>query len=180
MTTSSPERELCPVCHFEWAVIDPDEVSPRINVAVGQLATMLSADTELASRRPSAERWSCVEYGSHLRDVLLNVRERLILTSLEDVPSPAPLYREERVTLGLYAGDSPATVSADLEMSARLFTATFDVLRPTFGERTLIYSRLNGDLRTLYWTGAQVLHECEHHLSDVRDNVVLLSDGDHR
>jgi hypothetical protein len=174
VTTPNEAREICPGCNYEWAVIEPDEVTPRINAAVGQLATILLANGESAARRPTPDRWSALEYGAHLRDVLLNVRDRLILTVIEDVPSPSPIYRDERVRLGLYADDSAATVATDLEGAARLFTSTFDVLRVDHLDRTLVYSKFLGEIRSLAWTGAQVLHECEHHLGDVRENLTML------
>lgn len=162
------------MCHFEWARIAPSEVSPRIHDAVGQMATILVAHAAIATQRPEPDRWSALEYGAHLRDVMVNVRDRIILAVVEDVPSPYPLYREERVTLGLYANETVPIVAADLESAASLFTRTFDTLRTDYVERTMIYSRLLGDERTIGWTGAQVLHECEHHLQDVRDNVTRL------
>jgi hypothetical protein len=168
------EPEHCPVCGFVWDAIDPHEVSPRINAAIGQFATIVVANAATALRRPTPERWSAVEYAAHLRDVVLNVRDRLILTVVEDLPSPFPLYREERVALQLYANDTPTSVASDLEFAARLFTSTFDVLRVNYLERRLIYSRILGDERSLGWTGAQVLHECEHHLEDVKENFDLL------
>jgi hypothetical protein len=174
MTPDSPRREACPTCEFEWDVVDPEEVSARVNAAIGRLATILSANAESADIRPEPARWSALEYGAHVRDVLLNVRDRLILTAVEDHPSPPPLYREERVALNLYAHESASTIAADLEFAARLFTTTFDILRTEHLERTLVYSRQLGETRTLGWTGAQVLHECEHHLDDVRENFARL------
>lgn len=166
--------ESCPVCGFVWDSIDPDEVTPRIRAAIGQMTTLLVADAARAGVRPDTDRWSVLEYGAHVRDVLLSARDRLILAAIEDNPSPYPIHRDERVRLGLYRRDTPEAVAGDLEVAARLFEVAFDTLRPAALERPIIYSRILGDQRTFAWTGAQGLHEVEHHLDDMRDNVARL------
>ena len=93
---------------------------------------------------------------------------------VEDEPTPFPLYREERVNIGLYANETPRSVSDGLEVAAQLFTGTFETLRLDYLDRTLVYGYPVAAVRTLGWTGAQVVHECEHHLSDVRENVTEL------
>lgn len=156
-----------------WGDIDSAEVSPRILAATREFGTTL-ADPH-ADARPEPARWSVIEYGAHLRDVLLVIRDRVILAVVDECPSPPPMYRDHRVALGLYAHDSASVVAADLAVAARLFTSTFDAVAPEHAQRTLIYSQLLGDERTIAWTGAQALHETEHHLEDARENVRLLS-----
>jgi hypothetical protein len=171
MTQDSSGREYCESCSFDWATIDPNEVTPRVNRAVGEFATLLQSNPAGAIVRPERSRWSAVEYGAHLRDVLFNVRDRLILMVVEDTPSPDPIYRDQRVDLMLYADETPAVVASDLETAARLFTTTFDRLRADYIDRTLIYSKFMPGPRTFGWVGAQVLHECEHHRDDARANL---------
>jgi hypothetical protein len=170
---TSPES--CPGCGFIWDQVEPHDVAPHLLEAAGQVATLLVANADTARTRPEPARWSTLEYAAHLRDVLLNVRDRLVLCAVEDNPSPYPLYREERVTFGLYAGEDPATVASDLEAAARLFTVAFDTLSPAALERPVIYSRVLNDQRTFRWMGAQGLHEAQHHLDDVRENVTRLN-----
>jgi hypothetical protein len=166
-------REKCPGCGFVWDDIDQSDVSPRILAAAHEFADVLA--TPRADARPEPARWSVIEYGAHLRDVLLVIRDRVILAAVEECPSPPPMYRDHRVALGLYADDSASVVAGDLAVAARLFTSTFDRVAPEYAERTLIYSQLLGDERTIRWTGAQAVHESEHHLDDARENVRLLS-----
>jgi hypothetical protein len=166
-------REQCPGCAFVWDDIVPNDVSPRIVEAARSFASLLASAH--ASTRPEPNRWSTVEYGAHLRDVLFVIRDRIILAVVEVCPSPPPMYRDHRVALGLYSHDGAAVVASDLAVAARLFASTFDDIAPEHAARTLIYSQLMGDERTIAWTGAQALHESEHHLSDAQENERLLA-----
>ena len=175
VSDSGVVREKCPVCQFEWDVISPEEVSPRIRRAVGEFVDVLQQNRDISSLRPDTERWSIIEYAAHVRDVLLLVRDRLVLTVVEDRPTPSPLYRDERVRLNLYGSETVDSVSSDLEIAAKLFTTVFDVLCPENANRTLMYGYPKPAERSFAWTGAQVLHECEHHLDDVRQNATQLT-----
>jgi hypothetical protein len=55
-----------------------------------------------------------------------------------------------------------------------LFVRTFEALPPDFGRRQLTYSPLTANKVTILWAAAQAVHECEHHLSDVRENLMHL------
>jgi len=85
------------------------------------------------------------------------------------------LYRNERVNLGLYALDQPDDVATELQAMSRLFIRTFEALPPGYEKRTFTYSTITNQQVTILWAGAQALHECEHHLGDVRENERLLS-----
>jgi hypothetical protein len=168
-------REICEVCGFEWAVVDPSEVSARVEAASASIADLLTQSPSINRLRPEEGRWSCHEYAAHVRDVLLTIRDRLVLTAIEDTPTPPMLHRDERVALGLYDRESDRQVIDSLRAATELFATTFDVLAVEHAERTLYYSALFGGVRTFAWTGAQAVHECEHHLSDVRENVERLA-----
>jgi hypothetical protein len=164
-------RELCPVCRFEWAACSPEEVSPRVRAATDAMLAVISADPAGSRVRVEADRWSSVEYGAHLRDVLWLIRDRLVNTVVEDTPSPPKLHRDERVALGLYEGDTAQSLARQLPVAAESFATFFDALHLEHHARTVIYSADFGHVRTLAWTGAQAVHECEHHLDDVRENA---------
>jgi hypothetical protein len=171
------DREFCPVCRFEWASVAPEEVAGRVRAATGSIADALVSDLEGAVVRPEPDRWSSLEYGAHVRDVLWLIRDRLVNTVVEDTPSPPKLHRDERVSLGLYASESPESVARQLPVAAQSFATFFDVLHPENHARTVIYSADFGNVRTLAWTGAQAVHECEHHLGDVEENARRLGAG---
>jgi len=171
--SSGTTPEACPGCHFVWDEVDPATVTTRVDAAIAGFGEALGSPR--ARTRPREGRWSTVEYGAHVRDVLLSIRDRIILAAVEECPSPPPIYRDHRVALGLYDADGPDVVAGDLAVAARLFRTAFDAIAPSGGDRPLIYSQLLGDQRTINWTGAQAVHECEHHLADVRENERALA-----
>lgn len=52
-------------------------------------------DASAPTRRPSPDRWSANEYAAHVRDVLLTIRDRLVIGLVEDNPRFKPVYRDE-------------------------------------------------------------------------------------
>jgi hypothetical protein len=166
--------ETCDVCGFVWESVGPDEIPRRIVVGASEVAELVLAEPVLAMERPSPGRWSMVEYASHLRDVLLNIRDRFVVGLLEDNPSFKPLYRDHRVDLGLYATDAADLVAAELEMAAGLFARTFARLDAEQLARPCRYAFPAESQRTLLWMGQQVVHEVEHHRGDVAEDLALL------
>lgn len=165
--------EHCEVCGFTWDAIDPAELPGRLSSGVAAMAALVRAEPG-ASSRPAEDRWSTLEYAAHLRDVLLNVRDRIILGAIEDNPEPKKLYPDARVGLGLYRQDTPALVAADLETAGGLFLRTLNALSREQMGRPIFYAWPTPATRTLDWVAAQVLHEVEHHLDDVRTNGTLV------
>jgi hypothetical protein len=126
--------------------------------------------------RPTPERWSILEYAAHTRDVLLSIRERIVLASILDGFVGTPIYREERVNLGFYRLDTPDEIADELQTASRLFVRTFEALPAGLEERVFTYSTLSPESVSILWAGAQALHESEHHLADARENERLLGD----
>jgi hypothetical protein len=126
--------------------------------------------------RPTAERWSILEYAAHTRDVLLSIRERIVLASILDGYVGTPIYREDRVNLGFYGLDTPDEIADELQTASRLFVRTFEALPAGFEERVFTYSTLSPESVSILWASAQALHESEHHLADARENERLLGD----
>ena len=122
--------------------------------------------------RPSAQRWSATQYAAHVRDVLLTLRDRLVIGVVEDNPSFKPMYRDERVDLGFYDAD-PADAVAE-----RAAFGDGDVHPPVRRHRpdaplagpcsTACPSPVE---RSLLWMGQQAVHEVEHHRSDIAENL---------
>jgi hypothetical protein len=116
-----------------------------------------------------------LEYSAHMRDVFMSIRERIVRASIETDSVGSPIYREERVDLGFYRLDEPDEVAKELLAMSRLFVRTFEALPAGFENRLFAYSTISPQKVTILWAGAQALHECEHHLGDVRENVRLLN-----
>ena len=164
------------MCGFVWDEVPDGEVAPRIRAGADKLARLLRTAPDVASTRPTADRWSMVEYGAHVRDVMLVVRDRFVVAVVADNPAFTPMYRDERVELGMYQAEEPATVAAELEVAAALLVRLLDALAPEQLNRTCQYGYPGPSTRTLRWMAAQAVHEVEHHCRDVEENLTLVAD----
>ena len=117
-----------------------------------------------------------LEYGAHVRDVLLVLRDRIVVGVVVDNPGFTPMYRDERVDLGMYGRDDPVAVAAELELAGALLTRMIAALSPEQLDRTCQYGYPGPSTRTLRWMAAQAVHEVEHHLGDVEENLKLVAD----
>lgn len=163
--------EACEICGFAWESVGDDEIPIRIIHGTGIISDVLRSNSPHIVIRPATDRWSTLEYGAHVRDVLLHVRDRLVIGLSEDNPEFKPLYREERVNFGLYAADTPHVVAAEVDMAAALFARTFAAIRPDQLDRPCQYLYPNAATRSLRWMGQQVVHEVSHHGDDIRENL---------
>jgi hypothetical protein len=165
--------EACEVCGFEWDAIGAHEVVPRLTSAGYGFAHVLGAKESLVATRPEPDRWSALEYGAHVRDVIINIRDRVFVGLAEENPVTKPMYRELRIPF--YARETPASVGDGLAAAIGLFSRTFAGLAPSQLDRTLIYAYPRDTSRSILWVSAQALHEAEHHLGDVEENLRMLS-----
>lgn len=163
--------DICDVCGFDFEVVGRDDVGPRVTTAVESIAALLTDEPKVCLVRPSEQRWSMLEYGAHVRDVLLTLRDRLVIGLVEDDPGFKPLYRDERIDLGLYSDDTLAAVAAELGAATSMFVRLFDAIEPELLSRSVQYGSPNPQPRTLLWMGLQAIHESEHHLTDIRENL---------
>lgn len=154
-------------CGFEWDAADPDEIGRRIRGRAADIANLI-AGIPSANVRTSPEVWSPLEYAGHVRDVLLNLRDRLVVAINEDNPLCKGLFGTPRIELGLYRGDEPALVAQELTTAAALFARTWDRIPTNLRTRTMVYGYPRLADRSLTWVAAQALHEVEHHLADVK------------
>jgi hypothetical protein len=112
-----------------------------------------------------------LEYSSHVRDVLLALRERIVLAVVIDDGVGTPIYRDERVNYGVYAADSADDVATELLVAEHLLVKAFAAVRGDDVSRTIVYSPVTQMPASVLWMGAQAVHEAEHHLADIRDNL---------
>ena len=126
------------------------------------------------SLRPMPSTWSALEYVCHVRDVFLVQRERVVLTQVEEVPSFARMYRDERVELCGYNAQSAASALAQVEMAAELCALAFQRVEGPTWSRRFVYNWPAAGENDLAWLGRHTVHEGEHHLMDVRRVLALV------
>jgi hypothetical protein len=165
--------DRCEECQFDHDALDPGAVPGALRSLGGRFAMRVSnerADPTIGltiRTRPGSRTWSALEYACHVRDVFLIQRERVYLTLVEDCPSLAPMYREERASLARYAAEEPNDVGRELKMAAELLARAFEGLDQTQWQRRCIYNFPEARERTVLWLGRHAVHEGEHHLRDV-------------
>ena len=161
--------DRCDGCGFEYDLATAPRAGPAIVEGVGELAVMLDAEDPRPRRSP--EVWSPLEYGCHLRDVLLVQRERVLAARRTDRPSFDPMGRDERVEHDGYIDQNPDDVVRQLTDAAHLFANVLSRLGPTDWDRTVMYSYPAPFERSLRWVAVHTVHEVRHHLLDVRRQV---------
>lgn len=167
------EVERCDECNFAYDGLDPGAVPGAIRSLGGRFAMRLSnerADPSLAQTiraRPGPGVWSALEYACHVRDVFLVQRERVYLTLVEQCPSFARMYRDERADLARYAAQAPSEVAHELKTAAELLAWAFSGLDDAQLQRPCTYNFPEARERTVLWLGRHSVHEGEHHLRDV-------------
>lgn len=167
--------DYCEVCDYHWNEMTVGDIAKQIRDANVSFVRVIDEAGLAASTRPTNERWSILEYGSHLRDVLISIRDRIIAASVKEESTGAPIYRDERVDLGFYKLDTAVDVKSELVAASNLFIRTFEALPAGYEQRTFLYSPVTPVKVTILWAGAQALHECLHHLRDVMENLTLLA-----
>lgn len=121
----------------------------------------------LLRAHPLADTWSALEYACHARDVFAVNRERLGHALVEELYTPPPMRREERVTEMRYNEQDPVAVGDDLAANATSFATFVENLSDADLAREMRYGYPELATRPLAWVVVHTVHEGEHHLLDV-------------
>jgi hypothetical protein len=163
--------DRCDECGFDYDLSAAPGAGPAIVAGVAQFAVVLGADRDSLVHRPRPDTWSVLEYGCHLRDVLLVQRERVLSARRNDRPEFEPMGRDERVEHDGYASQDPGAVARQLTDAAAMFGNVLDRLDAGAWERPVVYSYPARLERTLRWVAVHTVHEVQHHLLDVRRQI---------
>jgi len=163
--------ERCEGCGFAWEEVAPAMIGQRVSKGVAAITEALAGAGASVGVQPVPGRWSAVEYAAHTRDVLLTIRDRLVIGIVEDEPSFTPMYREERVTLGLYHRDTAPAIADELTSAAAMFIRLFAAIPGDQLDRAVQYGTPTPTRRTLRWMAQQAVHEVEHHGADIAANL---------
>ncbi len=158
----------CEQCGFVYDTLAVAQIAESIRSGPLRFRQAFSGIApEALGQRPDPAVWSALEYVCHVRDVLLVQRDRAVLALVEDRPSFARMYRDERVALCRYDAQQPAEVLDQLAMAAELCALVFEGIDDLGWTRPLIYNWPEPATFDLAWLGHHTLHEVEHHLQDV-------------
>jgi hypothetical protein len=177
----------CPDCGFELSALDVDgpaagtplawhydesgwvDAGDRIGESASEIADILRRTEPDALRtRPEPRVWSRLEYGCHVRDVLLVQRERVLMVRRGFEDEALPMGRDERVEHDGYDEQDPRDVAVQVEQSARLFEGVLRRLGPDDWDLTIGYRFPEPSRRSMRWLAVHTAHEAHHHLHDMR------------
>ena len=158
----------CRSCGFTFDLGGAEEAASLIVAGAHELAgIMQSRGSPALAHRLEPSVWSPLEYGCHVRDVLLVQRERVLAARRTDCPSFDPMGRDERVAHDGYAGQRGDHVARQLDDAAGLLANVLARLGPPDWERRVVYNYPERQERSLRWVAAHTAHEVHHHLGDV-------------
>lgn len=160
--------DRCEECGFEYDPTEAATAAASITVGVAEVAAILGRNDANLRARLQPAVWSPLEYGCHVRDVLLVQRERVLTARRTLRHTFAPMGREERVEHDGYAQQEPADVARQLTMAAQLFVNVLDRLGADDWDRSVMYGYPDRTERSLRWVAVHTLHEVRHHLFDIR------------
>lgn len=169
--------DRCAECGFAYDLARAPDAGRAIVEGVAPLAVVLRDTPADVRLRPRPETWSPLEYGCHVRDVLLVQRERVLAARRTDRQSFDPMGRDERVEHDGYADQDPGAVARQLTDAAALFANVLGRLGAGDWERVVTYNYPQRLERSLRWVALHTLHEVRHHVADVRRQIDEGPDG---
>lgn len=154
----------CPECQLDVAQLAPGAIAEivRDNAAVWQ---RLLARRRGVTVRPRPDRWSALEYGCHVRDVMRLYDERLRLMLAEDNPRYPNWDQDQTAVEARYDEQHPPTVAAELTDAAAALAARFAKVKGKQWQRT--GERSDGARFTVESFGRYFVHDPLHHVHDV-------------
>jgi hypothetical protein len=160
----------CADCDFTYDLEQAGGAAGSLRELAAQVADILTSDIDLR-RRPQPDTWSPLEYGCHIRDVLLIQRERALAARRSNGAECTPMGREERVDHDGYNEQQPADVARQLHDAATLFTNVLSMLSDRDWDRTVTYNYPETQTRSLRWLAVHTVHDVRHHLRDVQRQI---------
>lgn len=162
----------CAECGFIYDVSQSAAAEDDVQKLVAEVVAILhDSDVDLRNRSQPGI-WSPLEYGCHIRDVLLAQRERVLAARRANRAECAPLGREERVDHDGYGEQDPTDVARQLADAAMLFGNVLARLGPEDWDRTVVYNYPEIIERTLRWVAVHTVHDVQHHLLDIRRQIM--------
>ena len=157
-------QHRCPECGLDSGSFAREAVPAmiRANAANWHAALTQPGDPR---QRPAPDKWSPLEYGCHVRDVLRLYRIRLDLMLTTDGPQYPNWDQDATAVEERYGEQDPATVAAELAAAAELMAARFEQVGGAQWERTGY--RSDGARFTIETFARYFIHDPLHHYYDV-------------
>ena len=156
-------RQSCPECGLDTSSFAREDIPAMIRANAADWREPLAAPDVV--RRPRPEKWSALEYGCHVRDVLKLYDYRLSLMLTQDDPLYPNWDQNETAVADRYDTQDPATVADELAAAAEAIAARFGTLSGAQWDRR--GRRSDGAVFTVETFARYFVHDPIHHLYDV-------------
>lgn len=156
-------RRPCPECGLDTSSFTREDIPGMIRANAAAWQEALAAPG--VADRPRPDKWSPLEYGCHVRDVLRLYHHRLGLMLTEDDPLYPNWDQDETAVTDRYAEQDPAVVAQQLDAAADALASRFAAVRGDQWRRP--GRRSDGAVFTVETFGRYFMHDPVHHLYDV-------------
>jgi hypothetical protein len=153
----------CPECGFDTQGFPVEAVPAMIMANTAAWQDALAGDGVRA--RPEPGKWSPLEYGCHVRDVLRLYDYRLTLMLTQEDPLYPNWDQDETAIADRYGEQDPAAVATELAEAATTIAARFAAV--TGGQWSRRGRRSDGAQFTVETFARYFIHDPVHHLYDV-------------
>ncbi len=163
-------ERTCPECGFDVRSFEKERIGELIRSNAGEWPDLL-ADPR-AGMRPSDDRWSALEYASHVRDVYRLYDARLALMLRQDGAAFENWDQDAAAVEGSYDNGDPSVVDTELGEAARALADRFDGVEGSAWSRT--GHRSDGAVFTVETFARYLIHDPIHHVHDVQEGYESL------
>lgn len=153
----------CPECGLDTTSFAREAIPAMIRANAAAWREPLDAPDVV--RRPQPDKWSALEYGCHVRDVLKLYDYRLSLMLTEDNPLYPNWDQDQTAVADCYDTQDPATVADELAAAAETIADRFDRVSGAQWDRP--GRRGDGAVFTVESFARYFVHDPVHHLHDV-------------
>ena len=154
----------CEDCRFDASLVRRDAVGHDIRESASRWIPLLANGA--VAQRPRPDRWSVLEYGCHVRDVLGIFAKRLDLMLVEDEPAFENWDQDETALNERYHLQDPTIVSYELLAAADALATRYESVTDPQWDRP--GTRSDGNRFTVETLAVYGLHDPIHHLWDVQ------------
>ena len=165
--------ETCPECGYSAGDVDLGAIGDLVRANVEVWPALLADAT--AGVRPTADRWSALEYGCHVRDVFALFDQRLTSMLETEAARFANWDQDATAVEQRYDLQDPAVVSEQLVAAGRALADRWDTVRDDQWQRT--GDRSDGSRFTIESFARYFLHDPVHHVHDVLRGNQLIADA---
>lgn len=160
----------CSDCGFDAQALERNGLAGRVRSIGASWRELLGAGPAIARLAPGDGRtWTPLQYGCHVRDVLELFESRLGLMLKKKAPTFKNWDQEEAAAAGDYANQDADKVAYRLALNAGKYADILDRLSEAEWQRP--GTRSDGVTFTVESMTRYLLHDLEHHLWDVRQQL---------